>query len=207
MNEVEKIEYAKSFIDKLASGINPLDETPIPDGDVANNVRISRCFFYVSSILERQIEIEKKKLLKAKNREKAPFAITDEQLERFECSHTPITASILARKINFLVRVEIDSKRMDKLRYKKINQWLLNIGMLELKPWEDGKIRLFPTAAGEEIGLSSHVWEKYGRRTLAVDFSETAQMFVVDNIDAVINTEIIKGKLKENDEEQEDADE
>lgn len=207
MNEVEKIEYAKSFIDKLASGINPLDETPIPDGDVANNVRISRCFFYVSSILERQIEIEKKKLLKAKNREKAPFAITDEQLERFECSPTPITASILARKINFLVRVEIDSKRMDKLRYKKINQWLLNIGMLELKPWEDGKIRLFPTAAGEEIGLSSHVWEKYGRRTLAVDFSETAQMFVVDNIDAVINTEIIKGKLKENDEEQEDADE
>lgn len=207
MNEVEKIEYAKSFIDKLASGINPLDETPIPDGDVANNVRISRCFFYVSSILDRQIEIEKKKLLKAKNREKAPFAITDEQLERFECSPTPITASILARKINFLVRVEIDSKRMDKLRYKKINQWLLNIGMLELKPWEDGKIRLFPTAAGEEIGLSSHVWEKYGRRTLAVDFSETAQMFVVDNIDAVINTEIIKGKLKENDEEQEDADE
>ena len=105
MNEVEKIEYAKSFIDKLASGINPLDETPIPDGDVANNVRISRCFFYVSSILERQIEIEKKKLLKAENREKAPFAITDEQLERFECSPTPITASILAQKINFLVSI------------------------------------------------------------------------------------------------------
>lgn len=36
MNEVEKIEYAKSFIDKLASGINPLDETPIPEGAVIN---------------------------------------------------------------------------------------------------------------------------------------------------------------------------
>lgn len=29
MTEIEKIAYAKSFIDKLANGINPLDDTPI----------------------------------------------------------------------------------------------------------------------------------------------------------------------------------
>ena len=46
MTELEKIEYAKSFIDKLANGINPLDDSPIPDNDIANNVRLSRCFFY-----------------------------------------------------------------------------------------------------------------------------------------------------------------
>ena len=50
MTELEKIEYAKSFIDKLANGINPLDDTPVPDGDIANNVRLSRCFFFVSEI-------------------------------------------------------------------------------------------------------------------------------------------------------------
>ncbi len=33
MTELEKIAYAKSFIDKLANGINPLDDTPIPDDD------------------------------------------------------------------------------------------------------------------------------------------------------------------------------
>ena len=58
MTELEKIEYAKSFIDKLANGINPLDESPIPDGDVVNNVRLSRCFFYVSDIL-RQVKHNK----------------------------------------------------------------------------------------------------------------------------------------------------
>ena len=42
MTELEKIEYAKSFIDKLAKGINPLDDSPIPDNDIANNVRLSR---------------------------------------------------------------------------------------------------------------------------------------------------------------------
>lgn len=30
MTEIEKIEYAKSFIDKLANSINPLDDSPIP---------------------------------------------------------------------------------------------------------------------------------------------------------------------------------
>lgn len=44
MTELEKIEYAKSFIDKLANGINPLDDTPISETDIVNNVRLSRCF-------------------------------------------------------------------------------------------------------------------------------------------------------------------
>ena len=35
MTDLPKIVYAKSFIDKLANGINPLNDTPIPEGDVA----------------------------------------------------------------------------------------------------------------------------------------------------------------------------
>ena len=56
MTELEKIAYAKSFIDKLANGVNPIDDSTIPDGDVVNNVRLSRCFFYVSDILRQVIE-------------------------------------------------------------------------------------------------------------------------------------------------------
>lgn len=66
MTELEKIAYAKTFIDKLANGINPLDNTAIPDGDIANNVRLSRCFFYVSSILGKEIDRESKKREKGK---------------------------------------------------------------------------------------------------------------------------------------------
>ena len=47
MTELEKIVYAKTFIDKLANGINPINDTPIPEGDTVNNVRLSRCFFFV----------------------------------------------------------------------------------------------------------------------------------------------------------------
>ena len=71
MTELEKIEYAKSFIDKLADGINPLDDTPLREEDAANNVRLSRCFFYVSDILRQVIEnggVGKSSTLKLKRR-------------------------------------------------------------------------------------------------------------------------------------------
>ena len=56
MTELEKIKRAKIYMDKLANGINPIDETMVPDEDVVNNVRISRCFFFVSDVLQQVIE-------------------------------------------------------------------------------------------------------------------------------------------------------
>ena len=40
MTELEKIERAKIYIDKLADGINPIDDLPAPDDDLINNVRL-----------------------------------------------------------------------------------------------------------------------------------------------------------------------
>ena len=97
MTELEKIAYAKSFIDKLANGINPLDDTPIPDDDIANNVRLSRCFFYVSDIL-RQV-YENGGVNKPKRTPKIPFAVSVEQLEKFEYSEEPIPVSEIAKRI------------------------------------------------------------------------------------------------------------
>lgn len=51
MEELEKIEWAKTYMDKLANGINPIDDTIAPDEDIINNVRLSRCFFFVSDVL------------------------------------------------------------------------------------------------------------------------------------------------------------
>lgn len=56
MTELEKIERAKMYMDKLANGINPIDGTMAPDDDLINNVRLSRCFFFVSDVLRQVIE-------------------------------------------------------------------------------------------------------------------------------------------------------
>ena len=75
MTELEKIEYAKSFIDKLANGINPLDDSPIPANDIANNVRLSRCFFYVSEILRQVVENGGINPIKVAKQRKNEFAL------------------------------------------------------------------------------------------------------------------------------------
>ena len=209
MTELEKIAYAKSFIDKLANGINPLDDTPIPEGDIANHVRLSRCFFYVSGILQKEIDRERRKIPKESKPERLPFTITQEQLKNFGYAPNPISATALARKINWLVREDIEQKKIEKFSYRKITQWLLNIGMIEYREWEDGRMKRFPTAEGEAIGLVLADWDNYGRRTPVIYYTEDAQRFIIDNIDAVIATEVKKGKTEYpwgmKDEENDDA--
>ena len=51
MTEKEEISYAKSVIESLARGVNPFSGEMIPDDEVINNVKISRCFFYVVDLL------------------------------------------------------------------------------------------------------------------------------------------------------------
>ncbi len=87
MTEIKKLEYTKSFIDKLANGINPLDDTPIPEGDLLNNARLSRCMFYVSDVL-RQV-IENGGLQKVKKASKLQFSIASKQLSKYRFGEYP----------------------------------------------------------------------------------------------------------------------
>ena len=43
--ELEIMIHAKGYLDKLANGVNPLTDEPLPETDVVNQVRISRCLF------------------------------------------------------------------------------------------------------------------------------------------------------------------
>lgn len=56
MTNLEVMKRAKTYMDKLANGINPLDDTTLSENDIVNNVRISRCLFYVSDVLRQVIE-------------------------------------------------------------------------------------------------------------------------------------------------------
>ena len=51
MIDIEKLNPAKAWMEKLANGINPLNDELVKDDDLINNVHISRCLFYVSELL------------------------------------------------------------------------------------------------------------------------------------------------------------
>lgn len=180
MTEIEKIEYTKNFIDKLANGINPLDDTQIPDGDLLNNIRISRCMFYVSDIL-RQV-IENNGFKKATNdKNKAPFSISDERLAEFQFSQEPIGISEFTKRINSL----IDENIMKKLKITSITEWLVDTDIL-YNEISNNKKHKRVTPKGASLGISECIYQgQYGEYKKLL-YNENAQHFIINNINSII---------------------
>lgn len=183
MTELEKIAYAKSFIDKLANGINPIDDQPIAEYDVVNNVRLTRCFFYVSDIL-RQV-IENGGTTPPKKKTKFAFHITQEQLSQYPYSETPISISEIAKKINALVDIE----HMKQLSYKQLTGWLLSINALAEQPMVNGKSQKRPTETGRQLGITLETRNGMKGEYQVVVYNKEAQAFILDNINAIISLE------------------
>ena len=180
MTEIEKIEYAKSFIDKLANGINPLNDMPVPDEDIVNHVRLSRCFFYVSDILRQVVENGGVKPPKAKK--KVSFVITREQLSPFAFSEKPIPISEITRRINALV----DQEEMRSLSYTSILKWLTQIGAIYEETDAQGKILRQPSETGKQLGISVEYRQNERGEYRVVVYNRDAQAFLIDNMEAIL---------------------
>ena len=184
MTELEKIEYPKSFMDKLANGINPLDDTPIPEGDIANNVRLSRCFFYVSDILRQVIEnggvtppVKPPRIVKE------AFHLSEEAKATLQVSETPLSVSEIADCLND----GVDEETTKRIAATTINAWLVELGFLTVVELHNGKTRKKPTPEGNELGIfTEERVGQYGPYT-SVLFSADSQRFIYDHVDAIID--------------------
>ncbi len=183
MTELEKIEYAKGFIDKLANGINPIDDTPVPDGDVVNNVRLSRCFFYVSEILRQVVENGGVTSAKPKKVSKKAFSLTKEQRAGLAVSKTPLSVSEIVKYLNEAVDLEVTKK----LASTAVTEWLVDIGFLEVVELPNGKKKKRPAAAGKDIGIFEEERNGMYGIYVVVLYNEQAQQFIYDNIEAIID--------------------
>lgn len=52
MTQKERILNAKHCLDALALGLDPATGAELPDDSVLNRVELSRCFFFVSGLLQ-----------------------------------------------------------------------------------------------------------------------------------------------------------
>lgn len=181
MTELEIMQRAKMYMDKLANGINPITDRPVPESDAINNVRLSRCFFYVSDVLRQVIENGGVRG-KAARTAKLPFSLTYAQTQAFSCSDDPIPVTAITERINVLRTDET----MKKLRYTSITQFLTQSGMLTEIEISSGKKAKRPTEAGRSIGIFTE--ERVGQNGpyTVVLYDQSAQQFLMDNIDGII---------------------
>ena len=193
MTELEIMQHAKSYLDKLANGINPLTNQPAADSDCINQVKISRCLFYVSDVLRRVIE-NGGDIGKAEKIKKKTFSVSHETLKDFRLSSTPISVSEITKRINELV----DGNDMANLKPASINTFLMECGFLVQTETRDGKKIKIPTEQGNIIGISSE--ERFGQAGpyRVTVYNTDAQQFILDNIDAIIEINARKAPLREN---------
>lgn len=183
MTELEVLMRAKTYIDSLANGIDPLFGQPVKDDDIVNNARISRCLFYVSGVLQKVIdnggEVQKEKL---KRSEREPFSLTDEQIRSLQPQSSAVSSSKIVSAINSL----IDDNVMNKLKVTTLNNWLVSTGLLTVVETPDGRKRKVPTPDGEMMGLQEKVFTDNKGSHKYVVYNQNAQQFIFDNLDVII---------------------
>ncbi len=196
MTEKEKLQLAKKYIDYLARGFNPLDESPISNDDVVRNVRISKCLLYVSEVLEEVIDKgindSKPYFKKEKKPTKEEFSISYEDRERFVFSARPLTVSEIAKGISEI----IDADNIKPLKATVINEWLLQNGFL-YEEVRNGKSHKLVTEEGKSIGINevemiSQSGIPYKRLTHSIE----SQQFIIDNLDSIIEYNSIRKTVK-----------
>lgn len=182
MTELEKIAHARILIDKLANGINPLDDKPIPDGDISKNSYLSQCFSYVSDVLGQLVENSVRKAYRAKKPRRIGFRITDEQLQGFQYSQEPISFSEFCGRLESLV----DLSKMRRISRASLPKWFVHLGFLQPPTSWSRHCAGGPTEEGLKMGIAQATYnDTYGTHTINV-LSIEAQKFIIDNLNSFL---------------------
>ena len=181
MTELEIMQRAKMYMDKLAQGIDPISDQEMPEDSVLNNVRLARCFFYVSGVLNQVIANGGN----VKKTPKKDFYVTEEELRRIAVSQEPTQ---ITQFVDRIMNVINDPDRK-KLKTTTITDWLIEKGFMTKQTDADGKSKRLPTAIGEQIGLTVKLREGQYGTYQAVYYSAEAQRFVLDHLQEMLQAE------------------
>lgn len=184
MTEIEVITRAQMYLEKLANGVNPLTNEEVAENDVVNNVRISRCLYYVTDILKQITSTGSFEI------QKTEFTLSQKQLSAFNYSTEPVTVSKMTKRLNDLA----NPAETRPLKNGVITEWLTQIGMFS-SVIINNKSHKRVTDFGRNIGIvSEQRVNQQGTTYEAISYDLNAQHFIIDNIDAVIELNRQKAK-------------
>lgn len=171
---MEKLITAKGWIEKLANGINPLNDELAKDDDIINNVHISRCLFYVADLLG------KIKVGTDVERSRRAFFLSSEDAANIPIS-TPNGIASFVRLLNKYIPAD-----MKPLSAVQVIKWLRKEDLLQEVSKEDGHKTNLPTEKGNRLGITTEVQRNpEGKEYQRVIYGVDAQKFILDNIELI----------------------
>lgn len=176
---LELLKHANEYILKMANGINPLTGESVSENDLINNIKISRCLFYVNGILNEVIKnsINGKQTKVSKKK----FSIDRSDLDRYKFIEEDVSISKIVKRINDLKKDD----GMYKLKSSEVTDWLLSIGLLEVKG-SDSKLKI-PTELGCKMGMYlEHRIGAYQSYDIVI-YKKSMQEFIIDNFEELLD--------------------
>lgn len=196
MEKIELIRRAKMYMELLSNGVQPITGQEIPEDSAFMDGKMKRCFEFVSRILDEYVELSERVEKLEKEREKhtivvskkQEFSITQTQCENIRLSKEPITILSFMKNINSV----IDSDAMEKLTATRINKWLTNGRFLTTEKVQTIVKRTVykPSDLAMKIGFieAEIVDEKSGEIKTQIKLGESAQLFIIENLDNIISS-------------------
>lgn len=195
MEKLQVIQRAKSYMDMLSNGIDPISGELVKNDSTFQQERLQKCFSFVSEILDEIIKTNGIVTLPATEfshgyeavKKKSVFSLNQQQRNSIRVTNNPIIPSAFIKNINSVV----DSDNMEKLSLTTINKWLLKQGYLtESKvPTVINKNVKTVTPLSTQIGVIEQtvVDPKTGEAKTQLLFSRQAQEFILDNIESILS--------------------
>ncbi|MBE6933365.1 MAG: hypothetical protein E7464_08305 [Ruminococcaceae bacterium] len=179
MTELELMQRAKMYMDKLAQGVDPISGQSLSDDSALNNVRLTRCFFYVADVLGRVISNGG---VIGQRSGAARFVITPEQISRVKIMDKPIRIT----EFTELLYQAVDDPEMKRPSVKKITDWLLAKGLLVKKNGVDGNSHRIPSEQGIQMGMSTRLRQSRDGEYQAVYYDKNMQRFLLDHLLSIL---------------------
>ena len=171
----ELLKHAQEYIEKMAQGINPITGEVVPEDDTLNNIKITRCLYYVNDVLKEVIA----KGIKGNKNKGIPFNLTIDELNNYEFTEE-LPLSKIVKKINDL-KNNLD---MNDLKLKDVYEWLIDIGLLEIVKINNKNCKR-PTELGKDMGIRlKHVYNNYESYDIVI-FNIEIQKFIIDNFNSL----------------------
>lgn len=196
MEKVELIERAKMYLKMLCEGVHPVTGSPIPEDSAFLDEKVKRCFSFISEALDEYVElskrVEKLEIEKEKTTvilpKKQEFTITQEQCDEIKLSKSPVTVLAFMKNINSV----IDSDSMEKLTSTRVNKWLSSRGLVTTEKVQAvvSKTVYKPSELAAKMGIveEEYVDKKSGELKAQIRLSESAQLFIIENLEEIVAT-------------------
>lgn len=178
MTDLEIMQRAKMYMDQLAQGIDPISGKEVPEDSTLNNIRLARCFFYVSGILQQVIDNGGQV-----KRSTAPsFSLNAQQASAIRPSEFPVQISEFME----MLKTATGNPDCKRPRSTIVTDWLLEKGLMQKGLNAEGKSIRIPSPAGNQLGI--YTQEKQGPSGFytAVLYHPAAQQFLLDHLGEMI---------------------